>query len=476
MPITSVHPLYADQQKRVRFTRDMCSDGIHIREQGSRYLPASFADSTKEDDQKRYTAYLKRAYFYGATGKTKRDMVGAAFRKPASSKLPSELESLLKNFDGAGNSIEAINKSGIDNLLEAGKHALLADYPVVEDGLTAEQEAAMNLMPYVSEYTSETIDNWKTDLIYGRTMLVMVKLVEWAKVVKDEFSFDTKKTFRVLRLRSPEEASAIFGGTFKDYVYTQALYDESEAVITPEYIPTMPTPGVRGSGTPFNFIPFFIGDVGKPPLMEIAEVNLAHYQTTADYRENLHQHGQMTIGIRSALSFEQFQTANPDGVSVGAMTGHFLGENGGFESVSAPESSSLDKALGDMQKQMETMGAKLMTEGAQKTAEEARLNASSQTSILDSVVSVWNDEVLTPALRACAMYKGVNPDLVSYTMNRDYYDTSINAQDAAAIVTLKDSGAIAVKDMRHMLRTGKIKLDPARTDEMIDADIASESI
>ena len=110
MPITSVHPLYADQQKRVRFTRDMCSDGIHIREQGSLYLPASFADSTKEDDQKRYAAYLKRAYFYGATGKTKRDMVGAAFRKPAASELPGELESLLKNFDGAGNGIEAVSK------------------------------------------------------------------------------------------------------------------------------------------------------------------------------------------------------------------------------------------------------------------------------------------------------------------------------------------------------------------------------
>ena len=74
------------------------------------------------------------------------------------------------------------------------------------------------------------------------------------------------------------------------------------------------------------------------------------------------------------------------------------------------------------------------------------------------------------------MYKGVNPDLVSYTMNRDYYDTSINAQDAAAIVTLKDSQAIAVADMRYMLRTGKIKLGPARTDEMSDAHISSESI
>ena len=74
------------------------------------------------------------------------------------------------------------------------------------------------------------------------------------------------------------------------------------------------------------------------------------------------------------------------------------------------------------------------------------------------------------------MYKGVDPDLVSYTMNRDYYDTTLSAQEAGAIVTIKDSGAIAVSDMRYMLRTGRIKLDPGRTDEVIDADIETESI
>ena len=58
------------------------------------------------------------------------------------------------------------------------------------------------------------------------------------------------------------------------------------------------------------------------------------------------------------------------------------------------------------------MGAKLMTEGGEKTAEEARINASSQTSALDMVVSLW-DSVVNAALKACAKYKAVDPDLVS---------------------------------------------------------------
>ena len=471
MSISSVHPKYSEKIRRVRFVRDMCSDEMTVKDKREHYMPAAFA----KEEPERYEAYLKRAYFFGVTNKTLRDMVGAAFRKPASYEMPEALLSLIDNFDGAGNGIESVNKSGVSNLLQAGRHCILVDYPSVKDGMTAEQEARLNLMPYVAEYTAEALDNWSHELIFGREMLTMVKLVEYAKVPIDEFNHELKKTYRVLRLRSPEEASEIFGGAFGDYVYTQALYDEAGKALTEEYIPKKASSAARGVGVPFNYIPFFVADLEQIPLMDIAVVNLAHYQVSADYRENLHTHGQQTLGIRTSMSWEQFQTANPDGIKVGATKGHFLGESGGFETASAPESSSLNKALDDLQKQMESMGAKLMTEGGEKTAEEARINASSQTSALDMVVSLW-DSVVNAALKACAEYKAVDPELVSYTMNRDYYDTTLSAQEAGAIVTIKDSGAIAVKDMRYMLRTGRIKLDPSRTDDDIEADIESETI
>ena len=471
MPISSVHPEYEQKIRRVKFVRDMCSDEMTVKDKGEHYMPAAFA----KEEPDRYEAYLKRAYFFGVTNKTLRDMVGAGFRKPASHEMPDALLPLIDNFDGAGNSIERVNKSGVSNLLQAGRHCILVDYPSVEDGMTAEREARLNLMPYAAEYTAEALDNWAHELIFGREMLTMVKLVEYAKVPIDEFSCELKKTYRVLRLRSPGEASEIFGGAFGDYVYTQALYDEAGKALTKEYIPKKPSSTARGVGIHFNYIPFFVADLDQIPLMDIAVVNRAHYQVTANYMENLEVHGQLTLGVVSSMTNEQFHAANPDGIKVGAMKGHFLGENGDFKTATAPESSSLDKALDDLQKQMESMGAKLMTEGGEKTAEEARINASSQTSALDMVVSLWNS-VVNAALKACAEYKAIDPELVSYTMNRDYYATTQSAQEAGAIVTLKDSGAIAVSDMRYMLRTGRIKLDPGRTDEVIDADIETEAI
>ena len=95
-------------------------------------------------------------------------------------------------------------------------------------------------------------------------------------------------------------------------------------VLPPEYAPRKPS-GVRGVGATFNYIPFFMVDLERIPLMDIAVVNRSHYQVTADYRENLHTHGQLTLGLRTSMSWEQFQTSNPDGVKVGATKGHFLG-------------------------------------------------------------------------------------------------------------------------------------------------------
>ena len=127
----------------------------------------------------------------------------------------------------------------------------------VEDGMTAEQESRLNLMPYAAEYTTEALDNWSHELIFGREMLTMVKLVEYAKVPIDEFSHELKKTYRVLRLRSPEEASEIFGGALGDYVYTQALYDEAEKALTEEYIPNLNTNYHLFCDKPFYLYKFY---------------------------------------------------------------------------------------------------------------------------------------------------------------------------------------------------------------------------
>jgi hypothetical protein len=91
------------------------------------------------------------------------------------------------------------------------------------------------------------------------------------------------------------------------------------------------------------------------------------------------------------------------------------------------------------------------------------------------VVSLW-DSVVNAALKACAEYRAVEPELISYTMNRDYYDTTLSAQEAGAIITWQDAQNIARSDALYMLRTGRIKLDPNRTNEDIAADIESETI
>jgi hypothetical protein len=210
-----------------------------------------------------------------------------------------------------------------------------------------------------------------------------------------------------------------------------------------------------------------------PPLYPMAEINLAHYQTTADHRENLFIHGQLTLGISSDLSPEAFAEANPNGVIVGARAGHFLGPNGKFTQATAPESSSLRVALQDLREEMASIGAKLVSKGGQaETAETAKINAASEHSVLETMVGNAS-EVIEATLEDMAIYQGANPDQVEFRLNTDFFQEGIDPQQVMADIALYDRALIAKQDVRRNLRQGG-RVDPARTDEEIDADAGDD--
>lgn len=145
MPVSSTtHPQYANMLPIVTAVRDACAGDPAIKFRRETYLPADFAkeNGTYTDH---YLGYLGRAYFLGVTGRTKESMIGMVFRKPPAHELPPQIEALLEDIDGAGQSLEQISKEMVGELLEAGKYFLLVDYPVSEDGTDSATEARLGL-------------------------------------------------------------------------------------------------------------------------------------------------------------------------------------------------------------------------------------------------------------------------------------------------------------------------------------------
>lgn len=452
MPVSTPHREYSAALEVWQTTKDAVEGQQAIKEGRYRYLPKFVPH-----DPLRYEQYIKRAYFLGVTGRTHDKFLGAVFRKDLTSDLPAQIEYIEENADGAGQSLQQLSKQVVSEVMQTGRYGLYADYPPAPEGLSAEDVRNLELRASICTYPAENVINWKSENIGGQQKLTLVVLKEMVDVPEDEFTYTKVPQYRVLRLR-------------EGMLFTVQLYDQHDEPVSDEFAPR------DFSGATWNYIPFhFAGatnnkpNIDKAPLFDMSILNIAHYQTTADHRENLFIHGQLTLGISSPMSAEEFKAANPSGVNVGARAGHFLGDGGSFTTATAPESSSLSKALTDIMDQMVAIGASLVQRGSSaETAEARRIDASSEHSVLDTVVGNVA-EAMEAAIEDVSRFMGADPEAVEFDLNREFFTDTLSAQELMAYISLRDAGVIGTTDIRQRMRaSGALE----RSDEEIDGDLA----
>jgi hypothetical protein len=450
MPVTTVHPEYSWYLPMWQLTRDAVKGGRAVSQRDNVYLPAPFRESDKE----RYLQYKARAYFMGVTGRTEKAMIGMVYRKPAVWALPPALEALLENIDGAGNSLEQVCKDATKGLLETRRHLLLVDYPQAQPGLDAETERALDLRPLMLPYATEALINWKIEAVNGKRRLTLAVLAENVeRYENDEFAHDLKTEYLVLRLR--------------DGVYTQQRYSDSGLPMTDEFAPRM------AGSVPFDHIPLHgVRELETPPLFAIAEVNIAHYRNVADLEDAAYVVGQPMLHINiGETTPEVWKEQNGDGVNYGSRKG-IVTQKGSIELVQAAENNLIKEIKTAKEQEMVMLGAQLIQRGGQaETAEAARIGASAESSVLDTLVNDLSEDV-EAALEDMGRFMGINLESIEFQLNTSFFDQNLDAQTLMAIIQARDSGTIAQRDVLHMVRSGKIQIEEGRTDEQIAADVA----
>lgn len=456
MSVKTTHPEYDLAAPIVKLTRDAVIGNPAVKAAGPSYLPADFSES----DPARYAVYKERAYFMGVTGQTQNSTLGMIFRKPPTVEVPESIEALFDNIDGAGQSLEQVSKYAASELEEAGRIGLLADYPKA-DGITSKaSEKAAGLRPYMLTYTTESIINWKTSVVGGRTVLSLVVLKEQKDVSTNEFEHKYENQYRVLKLI--------------DGVFIQQMYDNGGDPIGEPVMPLM-------AKKPLNYIPFHFAGASDnlpspdmPMLYNIAVVNVAHYANSADLEESSFMMSQphLHLNIGEKADQAEFKALNPNGLKYGSRSGSITC-GGSIDLVQASENNLALTLKRDKEDQMGALGAsKLQKTGAPETLGAARLNASAQTSELDTLVGNLSDAI-TKCLKDMAGFMGITADIV-YELNRDFFEGSLTPELIASVTGLQQSGTIAKSDVLHMLREGALVLDEKRTNEMIAQDVASE--
>lgn len=408
------------------------------------YLPYLNVADKSPENRARNVAYVERAVFYGATGRTLDGLIGLAFRRDPRATLPKQLEYLLKDADGRKNSIYQQSQASVGNVVEVGRHGLYVDY---------DERLAR---PVIKAYAAESIINWRFE---GQlTMVVLRECIEEA----DEFGLVEVVQYRELALED---------GTFVCRIWRDQGQGWS---LVAQTVP-------RSSAKTFDFIPFqFIGsrnndaDIDDSPLYDLAKLNVAHFRNSADYEDSVFYVGQAQPYITGLTEEWRDHIEKESKAYIGSRTAMLLPAGGSFDFAQPAPNTLVKEAMDQKEKQMVAMGARLLDQTrAAVTATQNENDKEASTSILSMCVSNVN-EAYQNAIAWCGFYLNlVVPADAAYKINQEYAKTKIDAQVVTALVAAWQSGAMAKPDLRAYLRAEGV-IATERTDEEIDADLDGE--
>ncbi len=452
MPVDSHHPDYAAALPLWAKCRDAAAGQECVHHGGPQYLPR-----LSEQTQEEYDAYRGRALYYNATGRTVDGLTGLVFRRPPKIEVPADLEYLLDDVDTAGTPLVAFCEKAVDELVKTGRFGLLADFPTVgEEVRTRAQEVAVGARPYLTLFRAESVANWRQERVGGRWQLTLVVIEEKVAEAKDDYTMDCVDQMRVLRL---------VGGQYIVELHRRKKGADGR---TGEWV-LFNTLQPKIAGAPLDFIPFLFcnptgvsADVDKPPILDLTNVNLSHYRTSADYEHGLHFTGLPTPYITGHTFGEGERFA----LGSTAVKG-FANPNAqlGFLEFTGAGLASLSKRLEEKEAMMAALGARML--GAEKraaeAAETAAIHRSGENSVLASL-AIAAGAALSKALGWCVLWARAAGE-VKVELNTDYIPAGMTAQELTALVAAWQQGAIAFETLYDNLQRGEIARQGVDADE-----------
>jgi hypothetical protein len=363
-------------------------------------------------------------------------------------KRPDELEYLERNADGAGRSIYQSSQQMLRLIFKHYRCGVYVDFPQVEPSRNRAEDKQKNAFPMIHTLKAQSVINWDFIVVGNQKKLSLVVIEEnISKLDDDGFGRTSDTQYRVLRLQKDQD----------DFVYSVQLYERNEKQIYeagPLYYPT------DYHGKHWNYIPFtFCGaidntdEINNPPLLELADLNLAHYRNSADVEESGFIVGQPIVSMPS-ITPEQYEIIKKDKLAIGARNGFPTK----VEIAQASENNLAKQLMTDKWLQMKEMGARLIEVGsANKTATQADNEDSIQHSVVSLAVSNIS-EALQMALRWCAKFAlpdhDLKPDELTYVISQDFNKQKYSVERSKLILEMVQGELIPPEILFQYEQTG----------------------
>ncbi|AXQ69106.1 portal protein [Caulobacter phage CcrBL9] len=426
--------------------RDTLAGQRAVKAKGQAYLPKNLGSDDSE-----YAAYLAGAIFHNMVDQTLNGMTGQVFRRaPIIRNLPERLVDKIIHLGQDGSGHVAFTKTVVREVCSMGRYGVLVDAPTTSGD------------SYAVGYRAEDILDWEIERVDGVQRLTRVLLREFrrvrsvlsgrARIRSGGGAYQYETVYRELVLENIDGR----------WTYYQNIYDK----VGPQGVPTdVLRPVINGN--PLTAIPFvFFGPTGntpdceKPPLLDIAELNISHYQDYADF-----QHGKKYTSLPIYVV---------PGGSEGGADEYKIGPNTIWEVPLSSTPVILEykgdglktqmNALATKERQIAAIGGRLLPglgQGISESSEQATMRGASEQSILMNVILAVQDG-MSLVLRYWAAWRDVPMNTTAalrYVINSNFLTGFADARVLRAIQMMWEAGLVPIEVLFENLRDLEVLSD-----------------
>lgn len=485
--LASYHsPAYLAIVDDLRFVGDMYEGrgawikpgGELISDRAWKYLP----QEPKEKD-KSYTNRLRRSHYERRFGNAIDAFAGLLSRFSQSGRLPKGMEKYL-DYD-----VDRMRNSLAKFLIQADRYALrdggcfiLVDFPRRPDNvngqpLTYLQSQQLSLRPYLTLYEANQVVNLRTVRENSQIDLVSIHEFTWEPIGR--FGHEMVEWYRVLYPGGGELYRVVKTGDLTG-IRQEILQLESEWSTTMDTLTLIPySIGISGDD--------FYGS--KPPFLDLALLNLKHYQKSSEKDELMHKCNIPILTINrpsglpkttttsNSIPVSGAKVADDPEITIGPNTvlfnvqAQYVEPTGAALALTIQDLSNLEAAMSQKTLDFLTLG------DVSRTATEVVHTAAPLSSSLSGMI-VSKENAVRKIFDYWAMYVGGDHD-ASIQIDEGSIRSTINSSNIDRLSALRSTGNLSQATYLTLLKEARVlpvTLDIAKERAAIAAELVTAPI
>jgi len=419
----------------------------YLRDNSEAFLPLE-----PREDYDAYLSRVNRAVFSPYTQRLVRAATGLILRKPITViGDPYWTDVFVKDVDGCGSDLDEYARRLLICALTYGHSNTLVDFPAPTGARSLAEERNQNRRPYWIEVDPANIYGWRLDREVNYGKLVQVRIAEQAVVPEGDFG---EKVFDQIRVIEPGQYKI-----FRKKETTKDMYTQDES-----FAGNFDSPANEKDYELVESGEFSLGEIplvtvyagktdtmtSKPPLLDIAYLNLAHFQRQADLIHSLH------VASQPLLVMEGWDDQTKDtAISVNYAMATQPGNKIYYVEPAASAFEAQAAEIQELQSQMATLGISTLSQQkfVAESADARRLDRVDTNSML-SMVSLDLEQKVQKAFNLSADYLGLEPPEIK--ISRDFDIERLIGQDITALTSLFDQQVIDREEFRDILVQGEV--------------------